>query len=80
MNPEEKLLLERSLKLSEENNQILKKMEKRFRWAMLWGFIKLAIIILPLIVGFFYIEPLLQQAVGNYSSIRELIKDIDLPL
>ncbi|MEK7227503.1 MAG: hypothetical protein AAB641_01260 [Patescibacteria group bacterium] len=29
MNPEEKHLIERSLKLSEENNQILKKMDKK---------------------------------------------------
>jgi hypothetical protein len=73
MNPEEKLLLERSLKLSEENNRILKKMERRFRWAVLWGFIKTAVIVIPLIVGFLYLEPYFQSTLENFKNIGELI-------
>ncbi|OHB05871.1 MAG: hypothetical protein A3B22_02695 [Candidatus Zambryskibacteria bacterium RIFCSPLOWO2_01_FULL_47_33] len=73
MNPEEKVLLERALKLSEENNQILRKIERRARWAVLWGFIKVAIIIVPLVVGYLYLQPLLDQALENFKSVKELL-------
>jgi len=73
MNPEEKVLLERALKLSEENNQILRKIERRAQWAVLWGFIKVAIIIVPLVVGYLYLQPLLDQALENFNSVKELI-------
>ncbi|MDP3875105.1 MAG: hypothetical protein Q8Q22_01110 [bacterium] len=73
MNPEEKILLERTLELSEENNQILRKMQRAARWAILWGFIKVAIIIVPLVVGYLYLQPFLDQALENYNGVRELL-------
>ena len=73
MNPDEKELLERTLELSEENNKILKKMQRAARWAQVWGFIKLALIVVPLIVGYFYLEPYLGQALDNYNNIRGLL-------
>ena len=73
MNPEDKVLLERTLKLSEENNQILRKMQRTARWATVWGFIKVAIVIVPLIVGYLYLEPYLGQALDNFNNVRELL-------
>lgn len=73
MNPEERVLLERTLKLSEENNKILHKMQRAARWAILWGFIKVAIIIVPLIAGYLYLQPFLEQALDNFNNIRELV-------
>ena len=73
MSPEEKMLLERTLKLSEENNQILRKMQRVARWGILWGFIKVAIIIVPLVAGYIFLQPFLEQAMENYSGIRELL-------
>ena len=73
MNPEEKVLLERALKLSEENNQILRKIERRAQWAVLWGFIKVAIIIVPLIICYLYLQPLLDQALENFNSVKGLL-------
>lgn len=76
MNPEERLLLERTLKLSEENNRILKKMQRTARWAIIWGFIKLALIIVPLVIGYFFLEPYLQEAVSNYDGIKETFETL----
>lgn len=73
MNPEERLLLEQTLKLSQENNKMLKKIERRARWALLWWFIKMALIIVPLVLGYLFLEPYLDQAIGNYNSARELL-------
>jgi hypothetical protein len=73
MNPEDRLLLERSLKLAKENNQILRRMQRAARWALVWGFIKAVIIIIPLVIGYLYLEPYLDQAIDNYQSVRELL-------
>lgn len=73
MNPEEKILLERTLKLSEENNQILRKMRRAARWAILWGFIKVAIVVVPLVIGYLYLQPFLDQALENFNSVKEFL-------
>lgn len=73
MNPEEKVLLERALKLSEENNQILRKIERKAKWAILWGFIKILIIVVPLVAGYIFLQPFLDQAMANFGSIKELL-------
>ena len=73
MSPEEKQLLERTLKLSEENNRILKKLNSRARWAFFWGFLKACIIVIPLVIGLFYLQPYLDQANTNFNSIKELL-------
>jgi len=73
MSPEEKVLLERTLKLSEENNSILHKMQRAARWAILWGFIKVAIIIVPLVAGYLFLQPFLGQAMDNLESVKGLL-------
>lgn len=73
MNPEDKVLLQRTLKLSEENNRILHKMQRAARWAVVWGFIKVAIVIVPLVVGYLYLEPYFEQFAENFNAIRSLL-------
>jgi len=74
MNPEEKRLLERSLKLAEENNEILKKIDRRAKRAAIYGFIKLVIIILPFVIGYFLLEPYFDEAKTSYDTFQSLIK------
>jgi len=74
MTPEERALLERTLKLSEENNLILQKIQKTARRAVIWGLIKVAIIVLPLIAGYILLQPFLGQAVDNFNNVQELLK------
>ena len=73
MNPEDRVLLERTLKLSEENNRILRKMQSAARWAIIWGFIKVAIVVVPLVLGYIFLQPYFEQAGENYHGIRELL-------
>lgn len=74
MNPEEKVLLERTLKLSEENNKILRKMQRAAKWAFIWGFIKVAILIVPIIAGYLFLQPYLDDLMASYSSIQEIFQ------
>ncbi len=75
MNPEERQLLERSVRLSEDNQKILKRIEKRARWAMAWGFIKIAIVVVPLVVGYFFLEPYIDQATTNYNDWKDILRN-----
>jgi len=72
MNPEERHLLERSLKLAEENNSILKKIDRRARRAAIYGFIKLVLILAPFVIGYFLLQPYFGEARSNYNGIQEL--------
>jgi hypothetical protein len=73
MNPEDRALLERSIKLSEDNNKILQKMMRAQRRATVYGFIKLLIIIVPLVVGYLFLQPYIDQAQENFSDIQDLL-------
>lgn len=72
MDSEERALLERTAKLGDENNRILKKMERRARWAFLWWFIKVLIIVVPLVIGYFYLEPYINQALDSYKAVSNI--------
>jgi len=77
MAPEEKDLLERTLKLSEENHKILLDLRSRARWSTLWGLIKLLLIVGPLILGYVYLEPYLgsfKDTLGNAQDIFQTLK------
>lgn len=73
MNPEEKHLLERTLKLSEENNKILLKMRRTAKWAVIWGVMKIVIFVAPFVIGYFYLEPYLGSIGETFNQAQELI-------
>ncbi|MDO8424197.1 MAG: hypothetical protein Q7S54_01125 [bacterium] len=75
MNPEEKHILERSLRLAEENNQMLKRIDRRAKRAVIYGFIKLVIILLPFVIGYFLLEPYINQAGATYSRFQDLLSN-----
>lgn len=72
MDPAERQLLERTLRLSEENNAMLKKIDKRARYTFIWGIIKIALLVVPLILGYLFLEPYLDDVAANYSGVRDL--------
>jgi len=78
MNPEERRLLERSLKLSEDNNRMLKKLERRSKWAMIWAFVKIAIVVVPLVLGYLFFGSYINEAVDNFNGIREVFKSYSM--
>jgi hypothetical protein len=73
MNPEEKELLRRSLLLSEENNKILRGLQRSQRWSSIWGFIKFLIVIVPLVIGYLFLQPYLGSILSNYQVVQGMI-------
>lgn len=74
MSPEEKRLLERTLKLSEENNEILRSIRRKFRYAILWGVIKFVIIAIPLIIGYLYLEPYFGSFSETFREAQQVLQ------
>jgi hypothetical protein len=72
MNPEERQLLERLAQISEENNRILKDVHSILRWSRLWGFVKIAIIIVPFVIGYIFLEPYLGSVGDSLKQAQEL--------
>jgi hypothetical protein len=76
MNPEEKALFERMLKVTEDNNRLLKTMEKRGRWMVIWGVVKIVIFILPFVAGYILLQPYFGQAAQNLDQFKDLLNQI----
>ncbi|MBX4200472.1 hypothetical protein KW790_03385 [Candidatus Parcubacteria bacterium] len=74
MDPEERRLIDRALKISEENNRILHRLQRAMRWSALLGFIKVLLILAPFVIGYFYLEPYL----GSISNNQSLQKALDV--
>ena len=76
MNPEEKELLVRTLKLSEENNKMLKSMKRSMRWAKVWGFVKILLYLIPLAVGYIYLQPYFGSISDNLKNASTLLNSL----
>ena len=76
MTPEEKSLLERTYKLSEENNKILRKMRRSSRIsgvirALYW------IVIIGITIGaYYYVQPYLENVLQMYDQARSSLNQL----
>jgi len=73
MNPEEKSLLKRAVELSEENNHILRKMQRIARWKRFWGFIKIAVIVILLVFGYVRLAPYVENLAKDLNETKSLL-------
>lgn len=69
MSPEEKSLLERTYKMAEENNEILRSIRRTNRWGIAFR-VFYWVVILGLSFGaYYFIQPYLQTVLGLYEQI-----------
>jgi hypothetical protein len=76
MNPEDRHLLERLEKLTEENNEMLRKIRRTTKWSFVWGIIKILIFVLPFVIAYFYLEPYLGTFGETLRQAQELIQGV----
>jgi len=62
-------LLQVNLERSEEILEISKDIKKYIRWQQIWGILRLLLIVIPLIIGFIYLPPLIMDAIESYKSV-----------
>ncbi|MDD5068413.1 MAG: hypothetical protein PHS53_04885 [Candidatus Pacebacteria bacterium] len=70
MDPEIKTLLEKNLALNQENNQLLKKMNRRAKFGSIMHLIYWLIIIGFSVGSYYFIQPYINQLISTYSSIQ----------
>ncbi|MEX0909870.1 MAG: hypothetical protein WDZ75_01090 [Candidatus Paceibacterota bacterium] len=73
---DEQAKIDRLLRLSEENNRMLKAMHRAQVWARFFRFIYWAVIIALTIVAYYYLQPYLEQAQTLYDEINQTVGGI----
>jgi len=69
MSPEERKLLEETLKLSRENHKLLRKMQSAARVGRIFRLIYWAIIIGSMFGFYYYFQPVIQEFIGAYQGL-----------
>ena len=61
-------LLEKNLRLSEEILEKTKYIKHYLKWQQVFGWIKILIIVVPIVWGLLYLPSLIQKYTGSYGS------------
>ncbi|MBI3306056.1 hypothetical protein HYZ82_02910 [Candidatus Nomurabacteria bacterium] len=69
MSPEERELLNRSVALAEENNQILRSMKRGQRWASIMRTVYWVFIIGSAVGAFYLLQPYIDSVKGLYQDV-----------
>jgi hypothetical protein len=69
MDEEIKKLLEKNLELTEEIHKIVKSVKKYMLWQNIFSFLKILIIVVPIVIGIIYLPPLLKDVFQQYQSL-----------
>jgi hypothetical protein len=77
MSPEEKELLRRSISLAEENNDILRSIQRSMRLARLMTFLYWVVIIGASVGAFYLIQPYLRSLSDLYGGAQGQFNDVN---
>ena len=69
MEDEIKKLLEKNLELTEEIHRMVKSIKSHIFWQNVFSFLKILIIVVPIIIGIIYLPPLLKGVFQQYQSL-----------
>ncbi|MBT4120604.1 MAG: hypothetical protein HOA57_00745 [Candidatus Magasanikbacteria bacterium] len=64
-----KELVEKNIKWSQVIYEQNKKIKRRMTWMVIGNYLRLALIVVPIILAVFYLPPLLKSLFGQYQSI-----------
>ncbi|MDB5259380.1 MAG: protein of unknown function with transrane region [Candidatus Taylorbacteria bacterium] len=76
MTPEERNLLERTLKVSEENNDILKSIRRSNRISTVLRVLYWIVIIGLSFGAYYFIQPYIEQVSGLYNEAQQSIDNV----
>lgn len=75
MEPEEREMLKKTLKLSQENNEILHSIRRSMFWSRMVRGIYWIVIIGATIGIYYYIEPYIDNAINAYGNVKGDLKN-----
>jgi hypothetical protein len=76
MSPEERELLNRSVILAEENNQILRAMKRSLLWSRIMNVFYWVLIIGISVGAFYFLQPYLDQVMKTYGNVSNTLKNL----
>ena len=77
MSPEEHELLRRSIALSEENNDILRSIQRSMRLSRFMTFLYWVVIIGISVGAWYYFQPYVDKAVGVYNEAQAQLNNVN---
>jgi hypothetical protein len=69
MDPESKKLLEETFKLVQDNNNMLHKVRRVQRWAVLWHSLKILLIVGIALGSFYFLEPVINKFITIWNNV-----------
>lgn len=69
-----KYLVKQNKEILHTLNKRIDRIERRFMWNTIFGFIKVVIIIGPIIFGIIYLSPLAKDYINSISPVLEVFK------
>ncbi len=76
-NEEIKKLLKENLRLNKEMHAMIKKVNHFIVWQRVYGYLKVFIFVIPLILGWIYLQPILNNALGQYQELLGVTQDLN---
>lgn len=67
--------LDEILKYSQASYEILEKVQRWILWNRIFTFVKILIIVVPIVLGIIYLPPLLQNAFKPYIDLFQDVQD-----
>lgn len=77
MDPEVKSLLKENIKLTKENNELLRKIRKYQKWSHTSKLIYWIIVILFVFGSWYFVKPYLNNLLGYYQNISNITSGIE---
>ena len=68
--------IEEILKLTRENNKILRGMRSQSRWSSFFSFVYYVFIISSLVWSYYYIQPMIEPFIKNYENMISGINEV----
>jgi hypothetical protein len=72
-----KELIEKNLELSDEILRLSKKTNSYMMWQNVFSTLKLFIIVIPIIIGFLYLPPIIKEAIRAYQEALGLTDGVE---
>ncbi len=63
-----KRLLKLNLQKNEEILAISKKTKQYIKWQQIWSILRFLLILIPIVLGFIYLPPVIRDFIKNYRS------------
>ena len=76
MEQKDQINLQNILKMTEENNKMLKRMERRHIWSVVTRFIYIGLVVALAYQGYVYLQPYLDKATQMYNTASSELQKV----